>query len=89
MDVNDESPRFSADIYELKVEENKPTGAEVGYLRVSDADGPAYNNFRLSVMSGGSLSDAFIISQKSGKVVTARELDREDQDRSGGVSSIF
>jgi len=62
------------------VEENLPIGSDVGYIIARDVDGPSYNLFRLSVMSSGSLSDAFIVHRSSGRVITARELDREDQD---------
>ena len=78
-DVNDEKPRFLAPAYSLGLEENQPAGYEVGTLTAHDADDPPYNEISYELVPAGSLSDAFSIDRKSGRIVTTRPLDREVQ----------
>lgn len=79
IDVNDERPRFQVDMYTFHVVENAPAGSHVGTVRATDADSPPFNQFSFSVLSAGSLSDAFQIDATSGAVSTTRPLDRERQ----------
>ena len=81
IDVNDEKPRFLIDVYTFYVVENKPSGTHVGAVSATDADSTPFNQFSFSVLSAGSLSDAFQIDASSGNVFTTRPLDRERQVR--------
>jgi len=79
LDVNDEKPSFLASSYSFHVLENQPAGSLVGVVSARDNDGAPYNQFTLSLVPAGSLSDAFSIDQHSGRLVTTRPLDRERQ----------
>jgi hypothetical protein len=79
VDVNDERPRFQLDMYTFYVPENRPPGTHVGTVSATDADSPPFNQFTFSVLSAGSLSDAFQMDATSGKLSTTRPLDRERQ----------
>jgi len=82
IDVNDEPPRFTASVFRFVVVENQPRGTEVGYVTAADEDQPPFNHFRYALMASGSSKaavDAFQIDEMSGRIVTTRELDREEQ----------
>jgi len=87
LDVNDERPRFLADRYSFHVLENSPAGSLVGVVSARDDDGAPYNQFTLSLLPAGSLSDAFSIDPLSGRLFTTRPLDRERQVRT--LYSLF
>ena len=78
-DVNDEKPYFLAPAYSLGLEENQPSGYEVGTLSAHDADDAPFNEYSYELLPAGSLSDAFSLDRKSGRIVTTRPLDREVQ----------
>lgn len=78
-DVNDEKPIFLAPAYSLGIEENQPANYEVGILSAHDADDAPYNGVSYELVPSGSLSDAFYIDRKSGRIVTTRVLDREEE----------
>ena len=80
LDVNDERPMFQAPAYSLGLEENQAPGFEVGKVGAVDADQAPFNRMSFYFQPGGSLSDAFAIDRKSGRIVTTRSLDREQQD---------
>jgi len=79
LDVNDEKPRFLAASYTFHVLENSPAGSVVGVVSARDDDGAPYNEFTLSLLPAGSLSDAFSIDRRNGRLLTTRSLDREQQ----------
>ena len=79
VDVNDERPLFDRDSYLFEISENQPSGTVVGQVHAHDADSPPFNTFHYSLLSGGSLSDAFHIDVTSGRLSTTRPLDRERQ----------
>ena len=82
IDVNDESPRFTASVFRFVVVENQPAGTVVGHVAATDRDRPPFDRFRFSLMTSGSgkaAVDAFSIDQLSGRIVTTRELDREER----------
>ena len=79
LDVNDQRPRFLAASYSFHVAENQPSGSLVGVVSARDDDGAPYNRFTLSLRPAGSLSDAFSIDARSGRLVSTRPLDRERQ----------
>ena len=82
MDVNDEPPRFTASVFRFVVVENQPAGIDVGHVTATDRDQPPFDHFRFALMSSGSskaVVDAFRIDELSGRIVTTRTLDREQQ----------
>ena len=80
LDVNDARPQFLAPAYSLGLDENLPAGFEVGIVSALDADDYPYNQFSFAFQSSGSLSDAFTINSKTGRITTTRSLDREQQE---------
>lgn len=79
LDVNDQRPRFLASSYSFHVLENQAAGSLVGVVSARDDDGAPYNRFALSLRPAGSLSDAFSIDPRDGRLRTTRPLDRERQ----------
>ena len=79
LDVNDERPRFLAASYSFHVLENQAAGSLVGVVSARDDDGAPYNQFSMSLLPAGSLSDAFSVDPVNGRLVTTRPLDRERQ----------
>jgi len=82
IDVNDEPPRFTASVFRFVVVENQPAGVDVGHVAATDGDQPPFDHFRFSLMTSGSskaVVDGFRIDELSGRVVTTRTLDREEQ----------
>jgi len=79
LDVDDERPQFLSATYSFQVDENQPSGTEVGRLLAVDADSPWNGKFyfRLRQMDDGHDVEAFRIDQRSGAIVTTRPLDRE------------
>jgi len=88
LDVNDEKPRFLAAGYSFHVLENTEAGTLVGVVSAHDNDGAPYNQFTLSLLPAGSLSDAFAIDRRRGRLVTTRPLDRERQVFLSQFSSV-
>ena len=86
IDVNDERPRFLASSYSFHVLENQAAGSLVGVVSARDDDGAPYNQLSLSLLPGGSLSDAFSIDRRDGRLLTTRPLDRE---RQVSIDSLF
>lgn len=82
VDVNDERPSFLADSYSFHVVENSAAGSVVGVVSAHDGDAAPYNQFSLSLLPAGSLSDAFSVDRRDGRLTTTRPLDREQQVRS-------
>ena len=78
-DVNDEKPVFSENSYIFSVRENQEPGTLVGTVSATDADGPPYNQFFFSFVQGSSSINTFMIDPKSGKILTRKRLDREQQ----------
>lgn len=76
LDVNDERPTFSHPGYSFAVQENQPTGAEVGTVAANDRDSSIYGDITYSIVPIHG-SDTFDINHKTGMISTLRELDRE------------
>jgi len=80
LDVNDQAPRFRLAIYSVGIDENLPPETEVAVLEATDADAPPSDRFSFELLAGGSLSDAFRLDETSGRLITTRSLDREEQE---------
>lgn len=78
LDVNDNTPSFSQNIYDIEIEENTLTGTDIIQLFASDADEGTNGQIRFSIAEGNTNSD-FRIDSVTGVISVARQLDREAQ----------
>ena len=78
VDVNDSPPRFSQPAYTFGTYENQPPDTEIGRLTAVDADSPPYDRFVFAVVGETPPTGAFVVDRRSGRLSTARRLDRED-----------
>ncbi|XP_031558160.1 protocadherin Fat 4-like [Actinia tenebrosa] len=76
LDINDNSPEFSSNIYTVKISENSPNGSYVLKLNASDPDAGSNGTVSYSITSGNDLG-WFQIDDKSGLVTTSMPIDRE------------
>ncbi|KAI4818747.1 hypothetical protein KUCAC02_004049 [Chaenocephalus aceratus] len=76
LDVNDNTPSFSQNIYDIEIEENTLTGTDVIQVFASDADEGTNGQIRFSI-SGGNTNSDFRIDSVTGVISVAKQLDRE------------
>lgn len=78
LDVNDNTPSFSQNIYDIEIEENTLTGTDVIQVFASDADEGTNGQIRFSI-SGGNTNSDFRIDSVTGAISVAKQLDREER----------
>lgn len=76
LDINDNTPSFSQNIYDIEIEENTLTGTDVIQVFATDADEGTNGQIRFSI-SGGNANTDFRIDSVTGTISVARQLDRE------------
>ncbi|KPP76886.1 protocadherin Fat 4-like [Scleropages formosus] len=76
LDVNDNTPSFSQNIYDIEIEENTLTGTDVLQVSATDADEGTNGQIRFSI-SGGSANGDFRIDSVTGMISVVKHLDRE------------
>lgn len=76
LDVNDNTPSFSQNIYDIEIEENTLTGTDILQVFASDADEGTNGQIRFSI-AGGNLNSDFRIDSVTGVISVAKLLDRE------------
>jgi len=78
-DANDNSPRFSRETYEFRVDENCAIGTPVGIVSATDDDAGANGEveYRLQVASGSVAERLMLIGAYTGQIFTRAEIDRE------------
>uniref|UniRef100_A0A671PKS5 Protocadherin Fat 4 n=1 Tax=Sinocyclocheilus anshuiensis TaxID=1608454 RepID=A0A671PKS5_9TELE len=76
LDVNDNTPSFSQNIYDIEIEENMLSGTDVLQVFASDADEGTNGQIRFSIAGGNANSD-FRIDSVTGVISVAKLLDRE------------
>lgn len=76
LDVNDNTPSFSQNIYDIDIEENMLSGTDVLQVFASDADEGTNGQIRFSIASGNGNSN-FRIDSVTGVISIAKLLDRE------------
>ncbi|RLU22370.1 hypothetical protein DMN91_004648 [Ooceraea biroi] len=76
VDVNDNAPVFSHEIYEVKVPETAPVNTPVIRLKVTDADEGRNALVYLEIV-GGNEGGEFYVNAETGMLYTAVELDAE------------
>uniref|UniRef100_A0A8D0HJY6 FAT atypical cadherin 1 n=1 Tax=Sphenodon punctatus TaxID=8508 RepID=A0A8D0HJY6_SPHPU len=81
-DVNDNPPRFTAEIYKGTVSEDDPPGGVIAILSTTDADSEETNRQVTYYITGGDPLGQFAIEniQNEWKVYVIKPLDREEQD---------
>uniref|UniRef100_A0A8C9XY16 FAT atypical cadherin 4 n=1 Tax=Sander lucioperca TaxID=283035 RepID=A0A8C9XY16_SANLU len=67
LDVNDNTPSFSQNIYDIEIEENTLTGTDVIQVFASDADEGTNGQIRFSI-SGGNTNSDFRIDSVTGAI---------------------
>jgi len=79
LDANDNSPRFSQELYEFRIDENCPIGTPVGVVSATDDDAAANGEveYRLQVTSGSAAERLMLIGAYTGQIFTRTEIDRE------------
>uniref|UniRef100_A0A8C2JVZ5 Protocadherin Fat 4 n=1 Tax=Cyprinus carpio TaxID=7962 RepID=A0A8C2JVZ5_CYPCA len=76
LDVNDNTPSFSQNIYDIEIEENTLSGTDILQVFASDADEGTNGQIRFSI-AGGNLNSDFRIDSVTGVISVAKLLDRE------------
>nr|XP_032655849.1 protocadherin Fat 1 isoform X1 [Chelonoidis abingdonii] len=81
-DLNDNPPRFTAEIYKGTVSEDDPPGGVVAILSTTDADTEVSNRQVTYYVTGGDPFGQFAIEnvQNEWKVYVRKPLDREEKD---------
>uniref|UniRef100_A0A8C3R498 FAT atypical cadherin 1 n=1 Tax=Cyanoderma ruficeps TaxID=181631 RepID=A0A8C3R498_9PASS len=81
-DVNDNPPRFTAEIYKGTVSEDDPPGGVIAILSTTDADTEETNRQVFYYITGGDPLGQFAIEniQNEWKVYVKKPLDREEKD---------
>uniref|UniRef100_A0AAV2MHD2 Protocadherin Fat 4 n=1 Tax=Knipowitschia caucasica TaxID=637954 RepID=A0AAV2MHD2_KNICA len=74
LDVNDNTPSFSQNIYDIEIEENILTGTDIIQVFASDSDEGTNGQIRFSMEGGNS---DFRIDSVTGVISVAKQLDRE------------
>ncbi|XP_065127833.1 protocadherin Fat 1 [Paramisgurnus dabryanus] len=76
LDVNDNSPEFSQNIYSSTVSEDTGPGSTVLMVLANDFDGPSNNRIRYSIKDNNEMCP-FVIDADSGELRVTQQLDRE------------
>ncbi|VDL60847.1 unnamed protein product [Hymenolepis diminuta] len=76
LDVNDNPPEFTQELYTFQIAENLPRGTRVGQVTAFDLDDQGHVSYYLSDDHDALV---FQIDRSSGELSTRRPLDREDQ----------
>ncbi|XP_019901605.3 protocadherin Fat 4 isoform X2 [Esox lucius] len=76
LDVNDNTPSFSQNIYDIEIDENTLTGTDIIQVFASDADEGTNGQIRFSI-AGGNINSNFRIDSVTGVISVAKQLDRE------------
>ncbi|KAL4641609.1 protocadherin Fat 4 [Arapaima gigas] len=76
LDVNDNTPSFSQNIYDIEIEENILTGTDVLQVSATDADEGTNGQIRFSI-SGSNANGDFRIDSVTGMISVAKQLNRE------------
>ncbi|XP_073778503.1 protocadherin Fat 4 isoform X2 [Danio rerio] len=78
LDVNDNTPSFSQNIYDIEIQENTLTGTDILQVFASDADEGTNGQIRFSI-TGGNLNSDFRMDSVTGVISVAKLLDRESR----------
>ena len=79
-DINDEVPHFQLSSYSFEVEENQSAGTLVGVVTAVDIDTSPFNVVTYAIDVHRSMTRAFAVHPDKGRIVTTRELDREERE---------
>ncbi|CAD5121396.1 DgyrCDS9917 [Dimorphilus gyrociliatus] len=83
LDVDDNAPVFEKSLYIFEVDEEQKgdIGEEIGEVKASDKDSPAFSEFQYEIQKDQANNPNFLffINQYNGKIYSNRRLDREDR----------
>lgn len=85
-DINDNAPRFYTSLFQESVSESVPVGYSIVRVQAYDADEGPNSEIKYSLAprdsSGAPIGDIPLsVDPQNGWIVTARELDREEQNK--------
>jgi len=91
LDVNDNTPSFSQNIYDVELPEDTLPGADVLRVFASDADEGTNGQIRFSVVAGGGGEQEQLLRVDSvtGMISVAKRLDREALGRGAGAPAVI
>ncbi|KAL2094523.1 hypothetical protein ACEWY4_009242 [Coilia grayii] len=79
LDINDNAPRFSKEIYRASIPENAPVGHLVTTVSASDADKGVNGEVSYALRQGGdSENGVFTIDESSGEITVSGKIDFEE-----------
>ncbi len=76
VDLNDNSPQFSSDTYQVSVPENAILGTQIFQIPAMDSDSTSNGELRYSILYGNFRS-AVLVNEVSGQILVSDYLDRE------------
>lgn len=76
LDLNDNSPLFDSDVYQVSIPENTILGAPIFQVPATDRDSTSNGELRYTILSGN-LRSAFSVDEVFGAISLADYLDRE------------
>ena len=79
IDLNDNSPIFDSNTYEVSIPENAVLDTTVFQIPATDADSTTNGELRYSILSGN-LGSVFSLDEETGVILVADNLDREITD---------
>nr|XP_027203228.1 protocadherin Fat 4-like [Dermatophagoides pteronyssinus] len=80
VDINDNSPQFTHDLYNFTVVEELGSNVTVGTVMAIDRDSGKNSEIHYSII-GDHANELFFIEQKNGMIRTRTKLDRETESR--------
>ncbi|XP_049441906.1 protocadherin alpha-2-like isoform X18 [Epinephelus fuscoguttatus] len=80
IDVNDNTPSFSKQLYKVRVSENAPVGTTILKLNATDLDEGSNSDIRYSLMKTGNVNspEKFTVIPESGEITVKANLDYEE-----------
>ena len=78
LDINDNSPTFEQDLYQVSIPENSILGTSVFHVPATDRDSTSNSELRFTILSGNN-GNNFALGEETGVISVAGYLDRETQ----------
>ncbi|XP_036403732.1 protocadherin alpha-8-like isoform X7 [Megalops cyprinoides] len=80
LDINDNNPMFSSQLYKVRVSENVPRGTMIVRLTAADLDEGVNSEVLYSILEHGNVKvlDIFSINKDTGEITTKADLDYEE-----------
>ncbi|XP_027253887.1 protocadherin beta-6-like isoform X3 [Cricetulus griseus] len=89
LDINDNTPEFSQELYEVQVPENNPVGTLLITVSASDLDTGTFGEVSYALFQDDDINEPFVIDTKTGEIRLRSTLDFEAfQSYHVGVEAI-